>query len=387
MTSRRLTLVLVGIVASASVARGEEAVPGRTLALDHGFGAGIASAMSGGSARDGRLAFGLPRQPPAQRAFVEMPGQRPRGPVVDADGRVFVGTVGGVAIVEPDGSERREVAVGVLDCAPVLVPGGDVIALSRDGALARLAPDGLARRRASTGLAVRFGPLVEPDGSLVTAVASRQLVLLGSDLEVRATRELPDGPALSPARTARGRYAVAAGSELVVLDPEGLAIVRSIVLPGRAATPPAASADGSIWIATVDGVLVRVRAEARVAGTSALGGRLPEAASSDRAMLGVAPDGDVLAVVPARGLVRVAPDGSERWTWASDTPLVGAISVDPDGRAAVVDRLGHLSVISASGEREWSLALEGMPLGPAIVTGQGRVVVATERGVVILGPD
>lgn len=386
--SRPLALLLglaitLGALASA---RGEEVRPGHTVVLDHGADPAVASAMPGGGAHDGRLAFALPRAAPSARVVVATVGGRPRGPAVDALGRIFVGTTTGLAILAPDGTVVHEVPVGAVDCAPVIVPGGDVIALSRDGTFARIAPDGSVRARAATGLGVRFAPLVQSDASLAVVAASRTLALLGSNLEVLARRELPDGLALSPTRTARGRWAIAAGSELVIVDPVTHEVECSLALPARTATPVAAASDGTLWVATVEGDLVRVRGEARITGTMRLGARLPEATMSDRAMLGIAPDSDVLVVVPARGLVRLAPDGTERWTRASDTPLVGALSIDPEGRAAVIDRLGHLSVIDAAGAIEWTLALEALPLGPAITTGQGRVVVATERGVVVLGP-
>lgn len=385
--ARRAALLAIAVLGTTHAARGEEALPGQTVVLHLGLDPDAASTMSGGAARDGRTRFELPHRAPSTRVVAALAGTRPRGPAVDAEGRIYVGTTTGVAILSPDGSATREVTVGTLDSGPVLVPGGDVIGLSREGMFARIAPDGAVRARAATGLGVRFAPLVSDDGSLAVVAASRTLAVVGSDLAVRRTRELPDGLALSPTQTARGHWAIAAGTELVIVGPERFEIEAVIALPGRAATPAAASPDGSLWVATVEGQLVRVRGETRITETLALGARLPEATTSDRAMLGVAPDGDVLVVVPARGLVRVAPEGTERWLWQSDTPLVGAISVDALGRAAVIDRIGHLSVIDAAGAVEWTLALESLPLGPVVVTGQGRVVVATERGVVILGPE
>lgn len=367
-------------------ARAEEARPGRTLVLDHGTDPALVAGTSGGASRDGRLHHPLPRAAPVARVLVATTGARPRGPVVDAVGRIVVGTVNGMLIVSPDGTETRSVLADALDCPPVVVPGGDFVALSREGRLVRATPEGTVIARApSTGLSVRSAPLVEADGSLVV-VAGRTLAEVGSDLEVRRTLPLPDGPALSPARTREGRWVVVAGSEVVLVEPRRMELLRSWFLPGRAATPPAVAGDGTIWVATVDGDLVHVTHETRLAGTISLGGRLPEAASSERTMLGVAPDGDVLAVVPTRGLVRVAPDGTERWVWAGDTPLVGAASVDAYGRAAVLDRVGHLAVIDPSGALEWTFALGSLPLGGPVVTAEGRVVVVTERGVEILGP-
>ena len=371
---------------STSGASGEEARPGRTLVLHHGWEPGIASAMAGTEHRDGRLAFAFPSAAPTARVLAVLVGTRPRGPVIDQSGRIFVGTTSGLAIVSADGTSVREVSLGALDCSPVLVPGGDVVGLSRDGMLARVTPDGYVRWRVGTSLPIRFSPLVLADGSFAVVAASRTLAHVGSDLEVRAQIELPDGLALSPTRTARDHWVIAAGTELVWVDPSTLEIELAIALPGRAATPAAVAPDGTLWVATVEGELVRVIDALRIDRVMALGARLPEATTSDRAMLAVAPDGDVLVSVPTRGLVRFAPDGTERWTWASETPLVSSVSVDANGRAAAIDRVGHLSVVDVDGTVLWTLALETLPLGPAIVTGQGRIVVATERGVVVLGP-
>jgi outer membrane protein assembly factor BamB len=252
----------------------------------------------------------------------------------------------------------------------------------------RVSPDGLVRARAPmTGLGVRFAPLVLEDGGLAVVAASRTLALVGSDLEVRRIRELPDGLALTPTRTSSGRWAVAAGAELVLVDPHTFEIARTLPLPGRAAASPAVAPDGTLWVATVDGALVRVRGELRMDSPVALGARLPEATTSERTTLAIAEDGDVLVVVPTRGLVRLAPDGTERWTWTSETPLVSAVSVDETGRAVVIDRVGHLSVIDAQASVEWTTMLGALPLGPAQVTPQGRVVVLTERSLVLLGPE
>jgi ligand-binding sensor domain-containing protein len=381
---RQLALGLALAITSSALA--QEARPGHTLVLHHGHDPS-AAVTAGGLAHDARLAFALPETAPTSRLSIAMPGTRMRGPVVDASGRVFVGTSSGVTIVEPDGHASHDVVVGALEAPPVIVPGGDVVALARDGMLARIAPDGRVVMRAASLLGIRFAPLVRGDGALIVVAASRTLAELGPDLSVRRARELPDGLALSPTETARGHYAIAAGAELVFVDPHGLEVLRTIPLPDRAATPVARAEDGTLWVATVDGDLLRVHGELRIGESIALGARLPEAATLDRAMLGVAPGGDVLVAVPSRGLVRIAPSGAERWIWSGEAPLIGALSVDGDGRTAVIDRTGHLSVIAADGTPDWTLALGAVPLGAAMTTPQGRIVVATDQGVLLLGPS
>lgn len=379
-------LALLGLASLPAGARGEEVRPGQACTLHLGFSPQAASVMPGGPRRDGRLAFSLPRSAPSSHALAVVAGGRPRGPAIDEDGRLYVGTGSGLAVISPDGASVHDVALDVLDCAPVLVPGGGAVGVSREGLIARVDPSGHVVRREALRRAVRFSPLVSPDGSLAVVAAGRTLLRVDDVLAVREAREMPDGLALSPTEAPSGSWLVAAGTELEVVDPGTLEVARSIPLPARAATPAAIAPDGTAWVGTVEGDLVRVRGEARVVGTIDLGARLPEATTSDRAMLGIAPDADLLVAVPSLGLVRISSEGEERWTYAPDTPLASAVSVDPEGRAAVVDRLGHLFVVSAAGDVEWTVALESMPLGPVLVTAQGRVVVATERGVVILGP-
>jgi outer membrane protein assembly factor BamB len=370
----------------ASTAAAQDARPGHTLVLHQGHDAN-AIAIAGGLAHDARVPFPWPASAPSSRVTIPMPAARIRGPVVDASGRVFVGTASGVTIIEADGRSSREVIVGALDAPPVIVPGGDVVAMSREGLCARIGADGHVVSRAASLLGVRFSPLVRSDGSLVAVAANRTLAELGPDLVVRRVRELPDGLALSPTETARGDYAIAAGTELVIVDPRSFDVVRVIALPDRAATPVARAPDGTLWVATVDGDLVRMHGELRMADAISLGARLPEAATSDRATLGIASDGDVLVAVPTRGLVRIATSGEERWTWTAEAPLIGAIAVDASGHTAVVDRIGHLSVIAANGDREWTLALGATPLGAPITTAQGRIAIATDQGLVLLGPS
>jgi hypothetical protein len=267
---------------------------------------------------------------------------------------------------------------GVLEASPVLVPGGDVIAVSRNGMIARIAPDGTVRARRATDLGVRFAPLVLDDGSFLVVGANRTLSRFGPDLEERFRTELPDGFGLSATLAASGRVVVATGSELVVVDLDG-AIVRSIALPGRAVTPPARAPDGSLWLATTDGVLLEIAHESRVRRTITLGGRV-----SDGTTLAVAPSGDVLIASPTRGIIAIAPDGTERWATARDVPFLGFLAVDETGRIAALDRVGGLSVLSPEGVVEWTVNVGGVPLGAPVVSAEGRIILATDRGVAIL---
>ncbi len=385
-SARGAALALLVLALSPALALGDEASPGEVCTLHLGLPPGAAAVMPGGARRDGRLSFPLPRSAPSREVHAVVAGARPRGPAIDEEGRLFVGTGAGLAVVSPDGASVHDVPLDVVDCAPVLVPGGGVVAISRDGLIARVDASGRVVRRSVLRRAVRFSPLAMDDGSLGAVAAGRTLLRIGDDLSVREAREMPDGLALSPTAAPSGHWLVSAGTELEVVDRATLEVLRSIPLPARAATPAAIAPDGTVWVGTVEGDLVRIRGEARVASTIDLGARLPEATTSDRAMLAIAPDGDLLVALPTRGLVRVSPEGEERWAYATETPLASAVSVDGEGRAAVIDRLGHLMVVDPAGQVEWTYALASVPLGPVLVTAQGRVVVATEGGVVILGP-
>jgi outer membrane protein assembly factor BamB len=386
---RRASVVVAVIAAwaSAHAVRAERARPGETIVLHHGRDPAVPSAMPGGPHHDQRVARPWPRTAPATRSTVVVPGGRPRGPAVDALGRLFVGTGTGLLVLSEDGAPIADVAIGPLDAAPVLVPGGDVIAASRNGLFARVAPDGSVRARSATDLGVRFAPLVCEDGTLAVVGSSRIVAGLDGALATRFQIELADGLALSPTELPSGHWAIAAGAQLAVIDPRQGALVRTITLPQRAAAPPLVDDEGTLWVATVDGALVAIRHESRITRTLSLGGHLLEPGAADRSFLALAPDGDLLVAVPTRGLVRLAPDGTERWSLATDTPPVPALAIDPEGRTAIADRVGHLSIVSPDGAIEWTTMLDSIVLAAPIPTARGRLVVATERGIVLLGPS
>lgn len=370
--------LVVVLLCLPSVVAGELARPGETLVLHRGFDPAVASAMPGGQAHDARLVYALPEGAPANVELVGGAHARPRGPAVDEAGRIYVGTGTGLAILAPDGATIADTVVSVLEAAPVLVPGGDAIAVSRNGMIARVAPDGTVRMRRATDLGVRFAPLVLDDGSFLVVGANRTLSRFGPDLEERFRTDLPDGFGLSATLAASGHVVVATGSELVVVDLDG-AIVRSIPLPGRAVTPPARAANGSLWLATTEGALVEIVHESRVRRTVPLGARV-----ADGTTLAIAPNGDVLVAISTRGVVAVGPDGAERWVTALDAPFFGFLAVDGTGRIAALDRLGRLSVISPEGRVEWTVGIGGVPLAAPVVTPDRRIVLATDRGVAIL---
>ncbi len=378
MTRAAAATVLSAALLLPSIAAGERVRPGETLVLHRGFDPRVASAMPGGQAHDGRLAYPLPEVAPSRLDAIGSAHARPRGPVVDQAGHLYVGTTTGLAILDVDGVVIAETAAGVLEAPPALMPGGDAIAISRNGMIVRVAPDGAVRARRSTDLGVRFAPLVLDDGSFFLVGANRTLSRFGPDLEERFRTELPDGFGLSPTLSASGRVVVTAGSELVVVGLDG-GIARSIALPGRAVTPPARAPNGSLWLATTEGALIEIAHESRIRRVVPLGGRVP-----DGTTLAIAPNGDVLVAVPTRGVVAIDATGNERWTTAVDAPFFGFLAVDAAGRIAALDRIGRLWVITPEGTTLWSTTVGGVPLGPPVVTPAGQIVLSTDRGIAVL---
>jgi outer membrane protein assembly factor BamB len=156
-------------------------------------------------------------------------------------------------------------------------------------------------------------------------------------------------------------------------------IVRSLSLPGRAVASPARAQNGSLWVATADGDLVEIVHESRIRRTVTLGARL-----GDGTTIAIAPSGDLVVAVPTRGLVCIAPDGSERWTATVSAPFFGFLAVDPDGRVAALDRLSRLSAVSPDGVVEWSVNLGAVPLAAPVVLSDHSIAVATDHGLAML---
>lgn len=324
-------------------------------------------------ARSGRLRGVLPASEPRVRFDLGLEGAHPRGPIVDREGRTFVGTALGLLGVSRDGEVLFDLRRGPIDTAPALLPSGDLLVLGRDRSLSVVSPRGEILLTRSIPASVRAAPLVLDDGSFVIAALDRAVTHYGTDLVERSSIVLEDGGVTSPTLCPTGHVAVAAGTTLYLLDlPRGLVLER-FTLPARAVGPTVASPTGRLYQLLADGTLVAIEDEERVLFTRDLeGGRVIEGTA-----LALAADGTLRAALQVRGIVCISGETGEiAWSFATDAPF-GNVVVDEAGNALAVDRRGRMTIIDPTGAMRWRVEL-GVP-GAAMAIDEGRLIVASDR--------
>jgi outer membrane protein assembly factor BamB len=337
------------------------------------------------AARTGRLRGTLPRAEPRVSFDVALEAAHPRGPIVDREGRIFVGTAHGLVGLSSSGEILLDLRIGPIDVAPALLPSGDLLVATRELALLVVRPSGDVIARTTLPAAIRAAPLVLDDGSVVLAAVDRRILHLGSDLLPRATVILDEGPSTSPTLAASGRVVVGAGTTLHVFDPERGTIVERIALGARAVGAAVRGARGELYQLLNDATVVRIDDE------SALGLRIPlrgegeTGRAFDANTLALAPDGSLRVTLPSRGVIALGPDAdgawAVRWTYTTDAPFYGSVAVDESGCAIATDRRGRLTVLDEAGALLFRVEL-GVPIAVPAIVGH-TLVVATDRPAVM----
>jgi len=328
----------------------------------------------GGAARTGRLRGVAPATEPRRLWERNLPQRRLRGPTLAADGTLYLGTMGGLSAVAPDGTERWSVRLGAVPGAPSIAPSGDVAVVTRGGLVALVSPEGVVRRTADLGAPARGSLLVLDDGSVVVGTLDRRVHRLDASLRPVFETELADGSASTLALTARGALAVASGRFLSLLSPTG-GITRQVTLGGRASAPPSVADDGTLWVPTVEGVLHAIEPGGRIRSRTELGSR-----HYDGAAPAIGPDGAVRVPTMSEGVVCVGAGGTERWRFPSPAGFNAPISVDAAGTTLAVDRGGRLFAIDETGVERWRVVIGTHTYQAPVLAADGTLYVVTEQG-------
>ncbi|HJL17670.1 MAG TPA: PQQ-binding-like beta-propeller repeat protein [Sandaracinaceae bacterium LLY-WYZ-13_1] len=328
----------------------------------------------GGPRRTGRLEGTAPAQQPRRLWERSLRHRRPRGPTVAADGTLYVGTMGGLTALSPDGTERWSVRLGAVQAAPSLAPSEDVVALTRGGLVAMVTPEGVVRRSADLGAPARGSPLVLDDGSVLVSTIDRRVHRLDANLRRVFSVELGDGTASTVSRTRRGALAVAAGSLLTLLDRSGT-LRRQVTLGGRATAPAAVADDGTLWVPTVEGILHAVDPGGHVRSRTELGSR-----HFDGAAPAIGHDGAVRVPTMSEGVICVGPGGTERWRLPNEAGYHAPAAIDAQDTTLVVDRGGRLLAIAADGTERWRVVLGTYSYQAPVLAADGTLYVTTDRG-------
>ncbi len=302
-------------------------------------------------------------------------------PVIAEDGAVIVGTSDGrVLAFEATGGRRWEIAAGApISASPVLVAGGEVLYVTTAGRLGKVAlADGKEgpKREGPRG---PTSPLPLADGTVVyTAEDGKMHVASISDLaevaalEVNSTEPLtlgPDGAVLAAGKDGALRRVVrGAEPQVSVWFRAGAALVSSPVVSGF----------GEVFVASADAKLHAVGSDGGPRWVVSLDGVASGAPA-------VAPDGTVY-VATASGKVRgYGRDGQERFVFAplgpAQPPIVSAAGVVLFGAEDT-----KLYAVLPSGRLSFAAALRARATSSGALGADGTLFLATEAGVVGVGP-
>jgi hypothetical protein len=329
----------------------------------------------------------------------------PLGPVVAADGTLFVVDIVGVlTALAPDGSvrfsTRDPVVQGVTEGFISMTLGADGTVYVFNGSrLTAVRPDGsTAWLQDYPGSCVSGGATIGPDGSILflgSCDSSYRLIAVSPDGMTRWVAELPPGdvPSSPPSVAPGGRIVLTVPVSVNVAPPWGASRLLAYDTPGSLAWQAGPFTGTNVGGAVVadDGTAVFADqtglVAARADGTIAWQSSAPD--ESLQAILAVAPDGTVFAKDGADMLYSLKHDGTAGWRGGSN--VGGSAIVDGDGTLFVgvstSDGWGT-AAYSQGGELLWradgvgrpvAMAADGTLYGLAFHNGNLDAIVALRR--------
>lgn len=309
-------------------------------------------------------------------------------------------------------------------CSPVLDPAGNVYFRTR-GALRVLNPLGQERWNApvqANGSWQDAPPAVGPDGTVYVIDSLRPTGVHEPNLRLRALRDgrevwhfdatarYTGDPQVMVARDAT-IYLTAALPErnpfaskdeqdcLVALRPDGSLKSRAPVSfwPSYVATSLSEGPDGSIYACHGEKNLTAFTPEGRERWTYRMTDRRLTNHSSSHARLTQAPgfdsDGhlyvasEVCASYPEGYLVRLEPDGTERWVRAVDGGISSRPHVGSDGRIYLTSSSGELRGFDADGTQQVAARVGNASWSNFCFGRDGELLLNTDRQIVAWQPD
>lgn len=376
MMARRACLAIaLALIASSAYAHPVRI--GRYAEIPYGIRPEHPYPTAGGSSyRDGRVRGRAPAQMPARLFDLTLAHRRPRGPAVAADGTLYLGTMGGLSALGPDGRERWAVRLGTVHAAPSLAPSDDIVVVTRAGLVAVVSPDGVLRASIDLESPARGSPLVLDDGSVLVSTTDQRVHRLDASLRRIGVTELPEGTATTLSLTRRGLVAVAASRMLTLLDLDGH-VVRQLALAGHASAPPAMADDGTMWTTTVEGIVHAIDPAGRVRSRTDVGSR-----HDDGAAPAIGRDGAIRLPTRSEGVVCIGPGGTVRWRAPNEAGYSAPASIDEEDTTMAIDRLGRLIAIAADGTERWRVTIGTYAYQPPVLGPDGTIYVTTDRGTI-----
>jgi outer membrane protein assembly factor BamB len=258
---------------------------------------------------------------------------------------------------------RQQTAQPVFDdgLAPMVVLADDLVVVAELGVLEAFTRGGTPGFRAELGGGANLvTPAATPADELVAVTGRGEVLLVAHDGTVRSRARLPTSVRAAPLVLADGTIVLATGDGLRGLDAT-LAPVFFVPLDAGGAGAPSLLVDGRVVVGSGT-ELVLADAEGRGVTRVELGGRAV-------AHVAVAADGTLWSFAAPGELVAVDPSGRVRGRGANSRALEGAPALAPDGSARIFVRTGSgntaLAAITATGRTLWERELLGVPKGLA----------------------
>jgi outer membrane protein assembly factor BamB len=272
-------------------------------------------------------------------------------PIVDADGRVWVGADDDTLYaIDPDATIGARVRIG--DCSPPRARGPEGVRCDVDG-----------------------GPTLAQDGDLV--VGADGIYRIAKDGTIRW--HTPNGEGVR----ARHVYSTPLVTDALVVAGGFDGNVTALGLDGspKWTFPVGADVDGSpivdasgtIYVGADDGKLYALRQDGALAWSWSTKAEIRTAATlgSDGTIHVASGDGTLYALTPA---------GKLRWSFRTQGPLAAAPTIDREGRIYFGSRDDRLYALDAAGQLLWQLEFPADIDAQVALTPEGTLVVACDDG-------
>ena len=300
---------------------------------------------------------------------------------------LYVATLGGslIALARADGSRRWSIPLGERAYATPLVQDDGSVWVGTDAKkMVAISSDGHVLFRLETDGEADTGPSFAKDGNVVfTAGNYVYSARRGGDLAWRyaARKKVFTSPAVADDGT------VIVGSQdhhVHALTPGG-ALVWTVDLGADVDGAPAIADDGAIYVGTDAADVVKLDARGHVLWRTAVGGFV-------RGTLSIARNGDVLAGTygPAPRVVRLGPGGvivgafPIQGTGAREFGIHGGPLEDADGVLYFGAQDDAVHAVAPDGVERWHFATGGDVDAPLSLLAEGSLIVPSEDGTVTL---
>ncbi len=210
--------------------------------------------------------------------------------------------------------------------------------------------------------AIESSPAIAQDGTVYVVNQSGILYAVSGDGEVLWHYGSDIATSASPTLGNSGAIFVGNGKTLQSVQTDGQ-MAWSLPLGGKVNGGPAQAIDGSLYVASSDGMLTAV---------SQGGEKLWEVADVNGGMSRPAIDGNgVIYIGSSDGLLAINPDGTEKWRFETGSYVRTNPAISASGNVVFASSDGLYYAVKPTGEQAWSYDTSGHRVGNPVITGKG----------------